>query len=123
MILCMTHRFTGDEKYLIGAEQITDYILGKNATGYSFLTGFGAKKVMNIHHRPSAADGICDPIPGFIAGGPNKDKQDSSEVTYAFDYPAKSFEDVVESYASNEVCLNWNAPAVYVLGYLQENRK
>ncbi|SNR63485.1 non-processive endocellulase [Lutibacter agarilyticus] len=123
MVLCMTHRFTGDEKYLVGAEQITDYILGKNATGYSFLTGFGSKKVMNVHHRPSAADGIVDPIPGFIAGGPNNDKQDSAEVEYASEYPAKAFADVVASYASNEVCLNWNAPAVYVLGYLQENRK
>lgn len=123
MVLCMTHRFTGDEKYLVGAEQITDYILGKNATGYSFLTGFGSKKVMNVHHRPSAADGIVDPIPGFIAGGPNNDKQDSAEVEYASEYPAKAFADVVESYASNEVCLNWNSPAVYVLGYLQENRK
>ncbi len=123
MILCMTHRFTGDEKYLVGAEQITDYILGKNATGYSFLTGFGSKKVMNIHHRPSAADGIVDPVPGFISGGPNKGKQDSAQVNYASEYPAKSYADVVESYASNEVCLNWNAPAVYVLGYLQENRK
>ena len=123
MVLCMTHRFTGDEKYLIGAEQITDYILGKNATGYSFLTGFGSKKVMNIHHRPSASDGIEAPIPGFIVGGPNNDKQDIAEVEYASEYPAKAFADVVASYASNEVCLNWNAPAVYVLGYLQENRK
>lgn len=123
MILCMTHRFTGDEKYLEGAEQITDYIFGKNATGYCFLTGFGSKKVMNVHHRPSGADGIEAPVPGFIAGGPNKDRQDSAEVEYSSEYPAKSFEDVQASFASNEVCLNWNAPAVYVLGYLQENRK
>ncbi|MFD1293664.1 glycoside hydrolase family 9 protein [Lutibacter holmesii] len=123
MILCMTHRFTGDEKYIQGAEQITDYIFGKNATGYSFLTGFGSKKVMHVHHRPSGADGIEDPIPGFIAGGPNKDKQDSAQVEYTSEYPAKSFADVQASFASNEVCINWNAPAVYVLGYLQENRK
>ena len=123
MILCMTHRFTGDEKYLGGAEQITDYIFGKNATGYSFLTGFGSEKVMNVHHRPSGADGIAEPVPGFIAGGPNKDRQDSAQVEYASEYPAKSFEDVQASFASNEVCLNWNAPAVYVLGYLEQARK
>ncbi|MDZ7614938.1 MAG: glycoside hydrolase family 9 protein [Flavobacteriaceae bacterium] len=33
-----------EEKYLVGAEQITDYVFGKNATGYSFLTGFGSKQ-------------------------------------------------------------------------------
>lgn len=123
MILCMAHRFTGEEKYLVGAEQITDYIFGKNATGYSFLTGFGSKKVMNVHHRPSGADGIEEPVPGFIAGGPNDDRQDKGQVEYKSEYPAKAFEDVQGSFASNEVCINWNAPAVYVLGYLQENRK
>ncbi|NLP57588.1 glycoside hydrolase family 9 protein [Lutibacter sp. B1] len=123
MILCIAHRLTGEEKYIEGAEQITDYIFGKNATGYCFLTGFGSKKVLFPHHRPSHSDGIENPIPGFIAGGPNKDRQDSAEVTYESDFPAKSYMDVQPSYASNEVCLNWNAPAVYVLGYLEQNRK
>ncbi len=31
-----------------------------------------------------------------------------------------AFADVQASYASNEVCLNWNAPAVFVLGYLEQ---
>ena len=105
----------------VGAIRNTDYIFGKNATGYSFLTGFGSKQVMNPHHRPSAADDIVEPVPGFIVGGPNKDKQDRRDVEYNSDYPARSYADVVESYASNEVCLNWNAPAVFVLGYLEQS--
>ncbi|MDZ7614706.1 MAG: glycoside hydrolase family 9 protein [Flavobacteriaceae bacterium] len=112
MILCIAHRITGEEKYLVGAEQITDYVFGKNATGYSFLTGFGSKQVMFPHHRPSGADGIAQPVPGFIIGGPNKDKQDKQSVTYNSDFPAKSFVDAEGSYASNEVCINWNALAV-----------
>lgn len=123
MILCVTHRLTGDVKYLNGAQQITDYIFGKNATGYSFLTGFGSKKVMFPHHRPSGADGIVDPVPGFIIGGPNNDKQDKAQVAYVSELPAKSYIDLEASYASNEVCLNWNAPAVFVLGYLEQNCK
>lgn len=120
MILCIAHHLSGEQKYLDGAIRNTDYILGKNATGYSFLTGFGSKQVMHPHHRPSGADAIDEPVPGFIAGGPNMHKQDRQEVSYSSDYPAKAFEDVVESYASNEVCLNWNAPAVFVLGYLEQ---
>ena len=120
MILCNTHRLTGEQKYLTGATQITDYIFGKNATGYGFLTGFGSKKVMFPHHRPSGSDGIVEPIPGFVAGGPNSYKQDSSEIEYTSVFPAKSYMDLEASYASNEVCLNWNAPAVYVLGYLEQ---
>lgn len=123
LLLCVAHRLTGDEKYLIGAEQINDYIFGKNATGYCFLTGFGSKKVMFPHHRPSGADGIDDPVLGFIIGGPNHDRQDAKEVTYSSEYPAKAYMDVEQSYASNEVCINWNAPAVYVLGYLQQVRE
>jgi endoglucanase len=123
MILCIAHRISGEEKYLIGAEQINDYIYGKNATSYCFLTGYGSNQVMNPHHRPSGADGIDNPIPGFIAGGPNGDKQDSHLVNYESDFPAKAFMDVEASFASNEVCLNWNAPAVYVLGYLEQVRK
>jgi len=122
MILCFAHYLTGEEKYLAGAEQITDYIFGKNATGYCFLTGYGFKRVMFPHHRPSGADGIDDPIPGFIAGGPNNHRQDESSVNYPSDYPAKAYMDVEASYASNEVCLNWNAPAVFVMGYLQNMR-
>lgn len=123
LILCVAHRISGEEKYLEGAEQITDYIFGKNATGYSFMTGFGSKKVMFPHHRPSGADGIKEPVPGFILGGPNNDRQDAHEVEYSSEFAAKAFMDVEPSFASNEVCINWNAPAVFVLGYLQQVRK
>jgi endoglucanase len=119
-ILCIAHHLSREQKYLDGAIRNTDYIFGKNATGFSFLTGTGSKQVMNPHHRPSGADGIEEPVPGFILGGPNMHRQDRAEVEYASDFPAKSFEDVEASYASNEVCLNWNAPAVFVLGYLEQ---
>jgi len=122
MILCYAHLLTGDRKYLEGAIRNTDYIFGKNATGYCFLTGFGTKQVMNPHHRPSGADSIEAPVPGFILGGPNDHRQDRRNVEYSSDKPAKAFEDVEASYASNEVCLNWNAPAVFVLGYLEMNQ-
>ena len=122
LILCHAHSLTGDEKYLQGVDRTVDYIFGKNGLGYSFLTGFGDKQVMFPHHRPSGADGITAPVPGFILGGPNGDKQDAEHVQYRFDEPARSFEDVEASYASNEVCINWNAPAVYVLAYIEQVR-
>jgi endoglucanase len=123
MILCVAHRLSGDEKYLAGAEKINDYVFGKNATGYCFLTGFGSKRVMFPHHRPSGADGIEDPVPGFVIGGPNHDRQDQHDVEYSSEYPAKAYMDVEPSFASNEVCINWNAPAVFVVSYLEQNRK
>jgi hypothetical protein len=63
---------------------------------------------MNFHHRPSDSDGIPQPVPGFVAGGPNSRKEDGER--YPFSEPAKCYVDVLGSYASNEVCINWNSP-------------
>ena len=35
----------------------------------------------------------------------------------------KSWVDQEPSYASNEICLNWNAPLTYVLGFLEQESK
>ncbi len=104
---------TKDRKYLMKASRVADYLLGRNATGYCFVTGFGTKSTMHPHHRPSSADGIEEPIPGLMAGGPNHGKQD--KVKYSSKFPAKSYEDVKKSYASNEIAIYWNADAAYLL--------
>lgn len=119
--LLQAYLITKDNKYLKGALFNLDYLLGRNGTGYSFITGFGNKTPMNIHHRPSAADEVAEPIPGLLAGGPNPAQQDG--VDYPSDLPDESYVDVTESYASNEIAINWNAPLVYLsfaLGILQK---
>ena len=57
--------------YLDHALTNLDYLLGRNATGYSFVTGFGDKTPLHPHHRPSEADGVTAPVPGLLSGGPN----------------------------------------------------
>jgi endoglucanase len=128
IILAMAHHYTGEDSYLNMAIETVDYIFGKNATSYSFLTGVGDKVPMNIHHRPSGADGIPEPVPGFVVGGPNGRHQDAGSlkqqgISYPYPEPARAYLDVTGSYASNEVCLNWNAPLVFMLRYLEENMK
>ncbi len=116
MIKLFAHKLTSNPKYLNSALSDLDYILGRNATGYCFVTGFGQQKVMNIHHRPSAADGVEDPVPGFLAGGPNiavfADCPDAKRSAL----PAKSFVDLECSYSTNEIAINWNAPLIYLSG-------
>ncbi len=114
MLLVKAFLLTKDRKYLDGAASNLDYVLGRNATGYSFVTGYGSRTPMHIHHRPSEADGIAEPIPGFLAGGPNPGQQD--KCNYAFSDPERSYVDDYCSYASNEIAINWNAPLVYVVG-------
>jgi endoglucanase len=123
VIQIMAHRITGDQKYLNAAAMFTDYIFGRNATGYSFVSGYGTKYSRNFHHRILWADDNDDPFPGFVAGGPNGYMQDKGNVesagaSYPDTHPAKAYLDHTSSYASNEICINWNAPLVMVLAYL-----
>ncbi|MGM9713518.1 MAG: glycoside hydrolase family 9 protein [Prevotella sp.] len=108
--LMYEYALSGDKSYLTAAMATTDYLFGRNATGYCYVTGFGTQQVMNIHHRISTADGVKAPLPGLLAGGPNIGQQDRNEnFTYHSNIPDESYEDAVQSYASNEIAINWNA--------------
>lgn len=114
MVLFFAYRLTGKDAYLHAAQSNYDWVLGKNPTGYSFVTGFGHKTPMHIHHRPSEGDDILSPQPGWLAGGPNPgNKEDCGEALYDSPYPAKSYLDLLCSYATNEIAINWNAILVY----------
>ena len=121
MMLVQAYRLNGKREYLDAAQSMLDYVLGRNATDMSFVTGYGDKATMHPHHRPSEADGIAEPIPGFIAGGPQPGQQDKSgcNVPYPSNIAAKSYLDDWCSYASNEIAINWNAPLVYVSAAIQ----
>lgn len=117
MLLIQAFRATGDSSYLKAAVPAMDYLLGRNATGFSFVTGYGSKQPMNPHHRPSESDALDEPVPGMLVGGPNKGRED--KCVYPSTLPAKSYSDTQCSYASNEIAINWNAPLAYVSGALQ----
>lgn len=112
-LLIQAFRISGDKQYSGHALSNLDYLLGRNATGYSFVTGHGSKTPLHPHHRPSEADGITAPVPGLLAGGPNPGMQD--KCTYPSSIPDEAYIDDVCSYASNEVAINWNAPLAYLV--------
>jgi endoglucanase len=121
MMLLQAYRLSGERDNLRAAQAGLDYVLGRNATGYSFVTGFGARPSLHPHHRPSQADQVAAPIPGFLTAGPNPGQQDKAECPpYPGALAATSYLDHVCSYASNEVAINWNAPLVYVTAALDE---
>ena len=104
------YRWTGDEKYRINAERCLNNILGQNATGYCYVTGFGTKPTSHPHHRLSYSH-PKGTHPGFLAGGPNRMRQDTETdgVKYPKNVSAdESYLDEQPSYASNEVTINWN---------------
>ncbi len=121
MMLIQGYRLSGERRQLDAAQSALDYVLGRNPLGMSMVTGFGARSPQQPHHRPSQADGVDAPVPGFIVGGPNPGQQDAAHcpLPYASRAPALSYLDHGCSYASNEVAINWNAPLAYVSAALQ----
>ena len=126
VLLINAFKITRDQKYLDAAIDNLDYLLGRNATGFSFLTGFGEKSTRDPHHRPSEADKVEEPVPGFLAGGPNPGQQDKQNCGHLYtiehQYPATSYIDERCSYATNEIAINWNAPFVYLANALEAIR-
>ncbi|MGB7569424.1 MAG: glycoside hydrolase family 9 protein [Chitinivibrionales bacterium] len=111
---------TKDVSYFEKAVHALDYLAGRNALGVCFVTGFGSKSPLHPSHRPSVADGITDPIPGLLVGGPNLGKNDTAAcaITYP-SAPAKCWVDQDCAYACNEVAINWNAPAAFLAGAIE----
>jgi endoglucanase len=124
LLKIVANRISADNRYQVSIQSDVDYLLGRNATGYSFVTGFGSKKVMNIHHRPCAADGVSEPYPGFLVGGPNiVTFNDCGTKVSRSKMPAKSFVDEECSYSTNEIAINWNAPLFFVLGAMDAMKR
>jgi endoglucanase len=117
MMFMRAFRLTGDASYFNAALFTLDYLLGKNASTYCFVTGFGSKSPMNPHHRISVADGVADPVPGMLVGGAaGGDGADCGANAYPSKLSAKSYLDQVCSYSTNEVAIGYNSGLAFISG-------
>lgn len=116
MQLLVAHRLQPKRAYREAALDNLHYLLGRNPLSICYVTRVGANPVRHPHHRPSGADRNEEPWPGLLAGGPNARRQDPAMKKLADGTPpAKMYLDEQESYATNEVAINWNAPLVFLL--------
>lgn len=93
------------------------YLFGRNIISQSYVTGFGSKKPMHPHHRPSMFDNVDEPVPGMVIGGPNDrpgQRPDNSEGAPS----AACYIDWEWNWTTNEVTIYWNTAALFVTGYL-----
>ena len=113
-LLALAADLLGDEALRRDAQQPLDYLLGRNATGYCFVTGAGTKCPEHPHHRPSTAAGAA--MPGMLVGGPDNALEDTyARSVLAGNPPAKCYADSDQTYSTNEVCVYWNSPLVLLL--------
>ena len=121
MSMILHWRLTGEEEMRDGALRQWHYALGMNALDVCFVTGYGKNRVMHPHHRPSGADGIDDPVPGLIAGGPNGNHNypQTKEKLQGLP-PAKCYLDELPSADTNEIAIYWNSPAIFTGAFVNQ---
>ena len=116
MQLLIANALTPDRAFVETALDNLHYLLGRNTFSLSWVTRVGPNPYRHPHHRPSGADHNPEPWPGLLSGGPNANRQDDVLKSLpAAMPPAKIYCDDQDSYASNEVAINWQAMLVFLL--------
>ena len=113
--LLIANAMKADPRYVQAAVDNLHYLLGRNTLSLSWVTQVGENAFKHPHHRPSGADTNELPWPGLLSGGPNGRPQDPAMRKLGLLPPARMYLDEQESYASNEIAINWNAPLVFLL--------
>ncbi|WP_295078337.1 glycoside hydrolase family 9 protein [Ruminococcus sp.] len=124
IVMAYAYLLTSEEQYLDGAIGGMDYILGRNAMDYSYVTGYGTHAIEYPHHRYWAKQ-IDEAFPkapnGVMCGGPNSGMQDpwvqgsgwkKGEIA-----PQKCYLDNIEAWSVNECTINWNASLAWLAGF------
>ncbi|MGC0344264.1 glycoside hydrolase family 9 protein [Streptomyces sp. SLBN-8D4] len=121
VVMAVAGELTGDARYRAAVLESMDYLLGRNAIGQSYVTGYGERSSHNQHHRFWAHQldaSLPNPPAGSLAGGPNSALQDPvAQEKLAGCAPAACYIDDIGSYSTNEVAINWNAPLAWLAAY------
>jgi endoglucanase len=125
LVVALAGDITGDGRYPAAVATGFGYLLGRNPLDKSYVTGYGERPLVNPHHRFWSRQynfHFPPPPPGVLSGGPNSGLQDPTIRAAGFKGrpPQKCFVDHIESWSSNEVAINWNAPFAWVVAYLDE---
>ena len=127
IVFAYAYDISNNAKYFNALTTAMDYIMGRNPNNQCYVSGYGSMPLTNPHHRWFAYQ--LDPSfpkapPGWLSGGPNSGLQDPWVKGMGWKPggfpPQKCFLDNIESWSTNEVTINWNAPLAWVTGYLTE---
>jgi endoglucanase len=103
-------RAGGDAGYVKEAQDQQHYFFGRNPLRKTYVTGESAWAAKHPHFRPSVSGAIKLPA-GFLVGGPNSVNLagDPTGGSFSAEAPMRRYADDKESYATNEVAINWQA--------------
>lgn len=123
-VLLFANEMSPKPEYVNTALDQLHYLFGRNATGYSYMTGSGTKTPLKPHNRIAASTGTY--IPGLVVGGPNKSGGDPAidlmlKEAKAPIAPVKAYVDSIDSYATNEYAIDYTAPVLFVLAYFSND--
>lgn len=127
LVMAYAYDYTADSKYINAVTQAMDYLMGRNPMDNCYVTGYGDNSTKYPHHR-FFANQVDDNFPtvpaGFISGGPNSALQDPWVKGMGWSAgeraPQLCYMDHIESWSTNEVTVNWNAPLAWLTGYLTD---
>lgn len=121
MLFATVYRLQPKPEYHTALVRQMDYLLGVNATDFSYVTGVGTHAFSNPHNRITVADGIEETIPGYVSGGANGTRWVdplAKELIPEGTPPMKCFVDRWECYSLNEITIYWNSPAIFCAAFL-----
>ncbi|MEV1167219.1 glycoside hydrolase family 9 protein [Nonomuraea sp. NPDC049784] len=124
VVLATAYDLTGREKYRAAVREGMDYLLGRNALNQSYVTGYGEVASHNQHSRWYAHQldpALPNPPRGTLSGGPNSGIQDPlAQRLLKGCKPQFCYIDDIESWATNELTINWNSPLAWVSAFLAD---
>ena len=123
VVLSIAHELSGRDEHRAAAARGMDYLLGANALGQSYVTGYGTDFTRHQRTRHFARDldpAFPPPPPGALAGGPTSKEHAGwpTDPRLAGLPPQRCYLDEPTSETTNDVCIRWNAPLVWMAAYL-----
>ncbi len=116
VVLGAAYDLSGSAVYRDAALESMDYLLGRNALGRSYITGWGDVYSENQHSRWFSAQlnpELPHPPVGSVAGGPNQNSGEWDPTAAGLFpdgcAPQFCYVDDINSWSTNEITVNWNS--------------
>lgn len=126
VVVATAYDLTGESRFRDAVLEGMDYILGRNALNQSYVTGYGTNDAVNQHSRWYANQldpALPNPPAGTLSGGPNSDTgtwDPVAQANLAGCAPQFCYIDHIDSWATNELTINWNSTLAWVSAFVTD---